>query len=856
MTSSTATATTATPSHHRVPDWVSLFAGVGMMTMVGLVIDPANDVIEPQTLGVIAGLGYLLGFVLGELRASDLLAHLISLVMGFAAALVAVEPRATWNDVRTGAIVELARRNVDRGQVMIDAFGRGDPLPDDVASIGIALTIWLVGYGAAWMLFRRGWYVWSMALPACVMLTSLALDRDQDVWPALVFAGLAIAQGASATATARTAQWSDRGLAGPRNVQRIAALAGLALAGIVVASATYAALTIPPNAQDWVSQHAQELADTVTEQIDRLPNKGSGSTLAGNYGEFADEFKVGDGIASGETLIASLRAADQHYLAARKFDNYDGAGWSSTFGVPPELDGAEILDAPPRIAFGADQEMHLPDSVILSRNPVSGEIQLYGASGGLLLTLETHLSISGPTAIQVAWQPVDMQFAINDVDISQVPLDLQSLVGLLRLARFDEDDLASGVVTIADAGMRGMIDEEIESLMRYPVVAEIGWDESLGIVLSVRGRLPIYTDIEAVFAAQRQSFDTYSATGLVPNVDAATLQASARTYPDSITSSYLQLPDTVSDRTRSLAAEIVADAGATDPYTMAKAIETYLRSNFSYLLQAGPAPDGEDIVDYFLFESGIGRCDHFASSMVVMLRALGVPARIVTGLAPVSFDAAAGAFQYRSKDAHAWVEVYFSEYGWIPFEPTPSQDVIDLDQDATSQQGPIQPTPTPQPEQPDAEQTPTAAPDASPGPVALQPPPTQGGTGNGISLTSFPGVLFPILLALAAAIGGLLLLWKWPLRHLRPAASFYYRLQRLGKFFGVKPDGTMTPAEYAAQYGTVSPRHQGAAASIAEAYTDERYGPPEDGGGERGLAGWLEARKAFYSWRPWRRKGR
>ncbi|MEZ4506160.1 MAG: transglutaminase-like domain-containing protein [Thermomicrobiales bacterium] len=82
----------------------------------------------------------------------------------------------------------------------------------------------------------------------------------------------------------------------------------------------------------------------------------------------------------------------------------------------------------------------------------------------------------------------------------------------------------------------------------------------------------------------------------------------------------------MTEQTADLANQIVNQAGATTPYEQAIAIQNYLRSNFTYQLDAGGAPDGRDIVDYFLFESKVGRCDHFASSMAVMLRTLGVPA--------------------------------------------------------------------------------------------------------------------------------------------------------------------------------------------------------------------------------------
>ena len=158
------------------------------------------------------------------------------------------------------------------------------------------------------------------------------------------------------------------------------------------------------------------------------------------------------------------------------------------------------------------------------------------------------------------------------------------------------------------------------------------------------------------------------------------LAAAGTSYPEYITDSYLRLPEYGHSGDQRPGQPDRRGYGATNPYDQAIAIQNYLRSNFTYQLDAGPAPDGRDIVDYFLFDSQVGRCDHYASSMAVMLRTLGVPTRIVTGLAPVPFDSEMSGYVYRGRNAHAWVEVYFPGYGWIPFEPTPTQQTIDLDQ--------------------------------------------------------------------------------------------------------------------------------------------------------------------------------
>jgi hypothetical protein len=79
-------------------------------------------------------------------------------------------------------------------------------------------------------------------------------------------------------------------------------------------------------------------------------------------------------------------------------------------------------------------------------------------------------------------------------------------------------------------------------------------------------------------------------------------------------------------------------------------------------------------VDYFLFDTKHGFCSHYATTMAVMLRTVGVPARVVTGYAMGEWNQAEMAYRVPESNAHAWVEVYFPGYGWAEFEPTASRN--------------------------------------------------------------------------------------------------------------------------------------------------------------------------------------
>jgi len=127
------------------------------------------------------------------------------------------------------------------------------------------------------------------------------------------------------------------------------------------------------------------------------------------------------------------------------------------------------------------------------------------------------------------------------------------------------------------------------------------------------------------------------------------------------------LPDTVPKRVYDLAMSLTF--GKHTDYDCALAIETYLRTSFPYDTDVPETPADRDFVDYFLFDLQRGYCTYFATAMTVMCRSVGLKARYVEGFAPERGEEE-GTFYATGEQAHAWCEVYFPGFGWIPFEPT------------------------------------------------------------------------------------------------------------------------------------------------------------------------------------------
>lgn len=131
---------------------------------------------------------------------------------------------------------------------------------------------------------------------------------------------------------------------------------------------------------------------------------------------------------------------------------------------------------------------------------------------------------------------------------------------------------------------------------------------------------------------------------------------------------YLQLPEALPQRVSELARDITSDA--TNDYDRVRAIEDYMKVNYRYSIDSPVPPPGRDAVDHFLFDTDVGFCEQFASATAVMLRTLGIPARVVAGYTPGTRNPFTGYHEVRGSDAHAWVEVWFPTVGWYEFDPT------------------------------------------------------------------------------------------------------------------------------------------------------------------------------------------
>ena len=183
-------------------------------------------------------------------------------------------------------------------------------------------------------------------------------------------------------------------------------------------------------------------------------------------------------------------------------------------------------------------------------------------------------------------------------------------------------------------------------------------------------------DIVALQATPRLAAgETYHANALIANPAISELREAGQDYPVWVTDKYLQLPDNFSARIQALAFEITA--AQDNPYDKAIAITNYLRKEIQYKSSISFPEEPVDPLEYFLFDVKQGFCNYYASAETLMLRSIGIPARLAVGFAQGEANLQNTFYTVRERDAHAWPEVYFPNYGWIEFEPTVNQVALE-----------------------------------------------------------------------------------------------------------------------------------------------------------------------------------
>ena len=171
---------------------------------------------------------------------------------------------------------------------------------------------------------------------------------------------------------------------------------------------------------------------------------------------------------------------------------------------------------------------------------------------------------------------------------------------------------------------------------------------------------------------------TFTAISQVPYRDRSLLRETSTDYPKQIRDLYLQIPPEISDRIRQKTEEALATSpnAIEAPYEKALYLAQYLKQRYTLQAELPFFEPDRDLVEEFLFNYEGGYPDHFSTTLTVMLRAIGIPARMAVGFGPGEFNPFTGLYVVRNTDAFALTEVYFPQYGWFTFDPIPGHPLI------------------------------------------------------------------------------------------------------------------------------------------------------------------------------------
>ncbi len=534
-----------------------------------------------------------------------------------------------------------------RLELWLDAAREGsiniDRLP---FSFALMVSTWLTGFLGAWLFLRFGNFWGVFVLGGIGLLSNLTFLPPNTAFHLGFYLFTALLLVARVQAIRRKQEWEGRSIKVDDD------LAGLSLSdslGITVLVILVAFLL--PMAPKWgVANDAYETMRTPLETMEDDFNR----LFAGLPARRPLGFRIWDNVMALQgsiypttTQVLWVDSPAGMYWKARTYSTYNGKGWLSEHTVTEPLGYRPEFTLPL-----ADRQR---TEVTYFVTPLYESKKLF--SGDQVLAVDRDVMIETQAAPVYTIDLLDLQRPD-----SNLPGYLEEVGGALRTILEQGDGLVSDsmlALSLPTQFRLDKVDRVDGQVVRAQITEALPAVPEVLSVTSPRGKFKIG--------------DPYQVTSAISSAEPEELQTAGEEYPAWVSHRYLQLPPDLPVRVNDLAASTTS--GWATPYEKAKVVENYLRNNYPYNLRVDPPPFGVDGVDHFLFGLGEGYSEYFGSTMAVMLRTVGVPARLAVGY--TTGDRVEGREIYAVTDSHshAWVEVYFPRFGWIPFEPTPGKNL-------------------------------------------------------------------------------------------------------------------------------------------------------------------------------------
>lgn len=768
--------------------WLAFALLATMFLVVVWTVEGSKWVREmPGLTGMALG-ALLTGYVLARIRVPAVLLQPVGLIIGAQVIL--------WQTINTASGGSLEERIIDAA-VRLYSFAevvRGGGISTDGLPfvVQVLLLTWFIGYFSAWFLYRNH-NVWLTILPAgAALMVNLTYVPGRFVVNFVIFIVAALLLVMLIHGVEQHRRWR-RSNVPLEEIVHLSYVGPVLLFGSVLllvsfwlplleqstpASAFWERATGPWRVFE--REFDRLFASVSSGKVSPLHSFGRAMPFRGAV-NFGDQLPLAGRLGFARDVVGYIQAEEAGYWRAESYDTYTSQGWIAserlTRSLPQDPVAGAMEEYRARRAVNQSVEVVAPMDVLIARGlPIYGSIPANGEIG----------------------QPATFSLNLSDLSKNRgLSPELQNAAA--ELSR----NLRSSGRLVAPGEMQRLLPADLRPRGTSRRGAEI---ETLELARTDPFPLD-FTSIRTITPLARGQ--KYTIASAVSTATADQLQAAGTSYVGWVKDQYLQVPGSLPERVKALAVEWTSDART--PYDKAVAIESRLRA-IEYSTNVTPPPRGSDGVDHFLFTLKRGYADYHAAAMTVMLRTLGVPARVSVGYVAGEWDSEQERFTVREAHAHAWPEVFFPSYGWIEFSPTPNWPLMGRLTNTEGGSG----------EEEDLLDPNMAS-------VEDDVPPEGSGLGSASTsgLVDLSEILRPTLVVLgvlAALALALRLLWLSGLSGLSLPAQTYEKMCRLAELARLGPRLEQTPSEYAQRLVVALPAAQGSIQEIARRYATTVYG--------------------------------
>jgi transglutaminase-like putative cysteine protease len=673
-----------------------------------------------------------------------------------------------------------------------------DSISIDSLPFGFALmsATWITGFLGAWLFLRYGNFWGVFVLGGIGLLSNLTFLPPNSAFHLGFYLFTALILVARVQAIRRKQGWEQRSVKVDDHLAGLYLSDSFGLTILIIITAflipVAPKLTAANNAYEFMRQPLESIEDDFNRLFAGLPaRRPLGFRIWDNV------MALQGSIYPTTTQVLQVESQTEMYWKARTYSTYNGKGWYS-----------EHTSTNP-LGYKPEFTQNLND---LQREKITYKITPFYDSS-LMFTSHQLLNVDRDVMIETQSLPV---FTIGPSVLEEgepLPEYLQEAGLSLTKVIYENgpyvNDFQLGQ-SLPDQFRIEDVDREGGRLIEIRLIEALPATPEVLSVTSKHGKF--------------ESGDTYQVTSAISLAEPTQLRNATTNYPAWVSERYLQLPVDLPNRVRDLASTITS--GLDNPYEKARAIENYLRTNYRYNLKITPPPFNADGIDHFLFTLGEGYSEYFASTMAVMLRTLDVPARLAVGYTTGDRVEEKPLFAVRDSHSHAWLEVYFPKYGWIPFEPTPGQSLPEISQfeeqvltTRSTGQGNFDPL---------EEECYNDTGDflsCEEGEDASATSELKSNLGRDIlSIWIFPWA-FAVLVTLVVISGTCyLLLWRRFMTVPNDPIIAFRKMTALARLASAGPDVSQTPYQFGVQLRDVFPSQGASVSAIVAAYVRNRYG--------------------------------